>query len=120
MEQIAAQPVKNQPPLKSLRELSPSVAMICDRAENDPTLWKNASICTYVNSRIFGGVKAALYRGDITAAMLLEGFLLPQGAAIQYRYRILLAFPKTMIEIGTLLLIMAKQAFKIAKRCKIG
>lgn len=119
MEQIAAQPVKHLPPLKSLRELSPSVAMICDQAENDPTLWRNASICTYVNSRIFSGIKGALYRGDIAGAKQLKRFLLPQGDYIHYIYHLLLALPDKIIKLSIFIFMSVKQFFKTAKRYKI-
>ena len=51
-----------------LRDISPSVSMLCDRAEQDFNLWLNSSIRGYVNSRLLGGVPGAIYRGEIESA----------------------------------------------------
>jgi glycosyltransferase involved in cell wall biosynthesis len=48
-----------------LRQLSPSVAMLCDAAEREPELLGNPAIRRYINSRVTNAIHGALYRRDL-------------------------------------------------------
>lgn len=85
--------------LVSLRELSSSVAMLCDRAEEDPNIWKNPSIRAYINGRLASGVWGALYHGDIPNARNIASFMVHPLAIKQYLYRIVLALPAVLLSI---------------------
>jgi len=67
MEQIAKQRKKNSA-VACLRDLSPSVAWICDHSEEYGGLLDRSNLRLYINSRVIGAVKGALYRGDFVAA----------------------------------------------------
>jgi glycosyltransferase involved in cell wall biosynthesis len=62
------------PPMKELKELSPSVAMLCATGASEPAIWSNPSIVAYVNGRLTAAIRAALVRGDMESARRLAGF----------------------------------------------
>jgi len=68
MASLALQKHSGQRRIRHLHEVSPSIAMLCERAEQSPELWNNPSIRAYVNSRLSNGIKGAIYRGDSEAA----------------------------------------------------
>lgn len=68
MEQIAKERGRSVKPVTELRDLSPSVRMLCEVAEREPARWQDPGIRAYLNSRIHNGIKGALYRGDLDAA----------------------------------------------------
>jgi|CXWL01.1.fsa_nt_gi glycosyltransferase involved in cell wall biosynthesis len=73
LDKISAQLV---PPISSLRELSPSVAMLCNRVQEDAGLLRNPSIRTNINGRLQSEIKASLYHGKIDNARRLAKFMI--------------------------------------------
>lgn len=79
MEQLAK---KQQPKVllvTSLRDISPSVACLCDIAEREPARWQDPGICAYVNSRVYNAIRGALYHGDLVRARNLKRLMLPSS-----------------------------------------
>lgn len=98
MHQIAARPIAQQPQtIQSLSEISPSVAMLCDRAEANTFLWKNASIRAYVNGRLGSCIKSAIYHGDTSSARMFLSFILPPLTLRQRCYSLVTYIPKDVV-----------------------
>jgi glycosyltransferase involved in cell wall biosynthesis len=68
MLQKAKRPNQTPKNIQNLREISPSVAMLCDHDNRNCLFLKNPSIRLYVNGRLESCIKGALYRGDTIAA----------------------------------------------------
>ncbi|WP_025647158.1 MULTISPECIES: glycosyltransferase family 2 protein [unclassified Psychrobacter] len=64
--------------IKSLKDLSPSVNMLVERATENPAILKRNNVKKYINSRLFNGVKASVFNKDIKRAKKLSSLSLPQ------------------------------------------
>jgi hypothetical protein len=100
MEGIAREGRPSMVPLTQLRQLSPSVAMLCDVAEREPALLQKPAVRDYVNSRVFSAIRGALYRRDLerarqAAALALE----PDGIKLTC-LRWMLALPDRAVALG--------------------
>jgi glycosyltransferase involved in cell wall biosynthesis len=100
MQTIARENKPSTVPLTQLRQLSPSVAMLCDAAEREPTLLRKPTVREYVNSRVFSAIRGALYRRDLersrqAAALALE----PVGIKLRC-LRWILALPDGIVAVG--------------------
>lgn len=69
---------RKKPDIKSLKDLSPSVNMLVERATENPAILKRNSIKKYINSRLFNGVKGSVFNKDIKRAKKLSNLSLPQ------------------------------------------
>ena len=76
MQSLVHAPQAQPPPTSRLRDVSPSIAMLCDQSERDPALWKDASIRAYVNGRLRNAVRGALFRYDVVQAKALATLFL--------------------------------------------
>jgi glycosyltransferase involved in cell wall biosynthesis len=86
--------------LTHLRQLSPSVAMLCDAAEREPELLGNPAIREYVNSRVFNTIRGALYRRDLGRARQADALALePLGMKLRC-IRWSLALPDNIVAFG--------------------
>lgn len=65
--------------IKSLKDLSPSVNMLVEKATENPTILKRNNIKRYINSRLFNGVKGSVFKQNIRRAKSLSGLALPQS-----------------------------------------
>ena len=74
-ESVAARKRQN---IKSLKDLSPSVNMLVERATENPEILKKNSIKKYINSRLFNGVKGSVFNKDFKRARKLSSLSLPQ------------------------------------------
>lgn len=93
MEQIAKdRSIRKAPPTK-LREISPSIAMLCDRAEKTMNLWNDSSIRAYVNSRLMSGMKISLHRGDLEFARGIAMLTMPPLSLKLQIYKWILKLP---------------------------
>lgn len=88
----------DNPPVSTLRDVSPSIAMLCDRAEKDPSLWSNSSIRAYVNGRL-SGIPGAIYRGDLVAARCAMRLMLPPLNIKQKFYHYVLKMPDWVLHL---------------------
>jgi len=113
MEQLARVRQKDSPALASLREASPSLAMLCNQAEENPQLWKNPSIRAYVNGRLENGMRGALYRGEVAHARKIVTFMMRPLTLKQRFYLIGLYFPEWFISGGI-------KTFRLVKAFKNG
>lgn len=73
MEQLAKQK-KPQKIISSAKEISPSIAFICNLLDKEPDYRKNSSVQNYYNSRVYASIYGALYRGDVRQAQLFTSF----------------------------------------------
>lgn len=64
--------------LDRLKDVSPSINLIIEKSKHDSSLLKQPGIISYINSRLFSGVKSWLYQGNIPAAKNLSKLALPQ------------------------------------------
>lgn len=74
-ESVAA---RKRTDIKSLKDLSPSVNMLVERATENPAILKRNNIKKYINSRLFNGVKTSVFNEDIIRAKKLSSLSLPQ------------------------------------------
>jgi glycosyltransferase involved in cell wall biosynthesis len=101
MQELAQKPLQRRTPMYSLREISPSVAMLCDRADENPLLWSDPSIKAYVNSRAEACIRGALFGGDPGQVRSIPE-LMKQPISINQRiYSIALRFPLWMLLISS-------------------
>jgi hypothetical protein len=82
----------------TLREVSPSVAMLCDQIEQNPVLAKNDSIHDYINGRLTHGVPGAIYRGDFAQARHVFTLAIPPLTLRQHFYRFVVGLPDYILE----------------------
>lgn len=64
--------------IKSLKDLSPSVNMLVERATENPAILKRNNVKKYINSRLFNAVKGSVFNKDIKRAKKLSSLSLPQ------------------------------------------
>lgn len=90
-----------------LRSLSPSVAMICNYAEKDPSLWERHSIKAYINGRLESALRAGLYKGDICWARSLTKLMYSPVSPRQRLYKIIVFLPSFFLRVcvGTYVLL---------------
>lgn len=86
-------------PIRNLRDISPSVAMLCDHAENNPNLWKNPSIGAYVNSRLENGIRGALFHNEIGIARDFSKLMMQPKTWRQFAYRSATRLPKGFLSV---------------------
>jgi glycosyltransferase involved in cell wall biosynthesis len=89
--------ISNQ--LMQLRDISPSVQMICDRAELNPNLFNNPSIRNYLNSRLLGGIPGLIYRGETNVARASIKLSLRPLNALHRFYYLTLTLPDWLLSI---------------------
>lgn len=93
----AAHRSKPAAPIEHLSQLSSSVATVLGHAQADPSILQRPGVIAYINSRIKGGIKGALYRGDVLSAReLIKHFMRPFGL-IEIFYVILARAPRPLI-----------------------
>jgi glycosyltransferase involved in cell wall biosynthesis len=81
----------------SLRDFSASIATICDEGEINSDIWKNSSIRSYINSRIYNAIKGALYRDDVVSAREYSVFIQSPFNAKGYIYKLFLGLPDVIV-----------------------
>jgi glycosyltransferase involved in cell wall biosynthesis len=91
-----------------LREISPSVAMLCDRIEQHPELAGNDSIRHYINGRLTMGIPGAIYQGAFAAARHAFTLTIPPLTYQQHFYRLVAHLPEAI-------LIMASNGYRRLK-----
>jgi|GEM_PF-2557921 len=74
--------------------------MLCDRAEENPLLWKNPGIRAYVNGRLENGIRGALYRGEPDQAYDLAGFMMSPLTLKQRLYWLGMRLPTWFLSAG--------------------
>jgi cellulose synthase/poly-beta-1,6-N-acetylglucosamine synthase-like glycosyltransferase len=110
MVTIARERKPNAVPLTHLRQLSPSVSMLCDAAEREPTLLRKPAIREYVNSRVLSAIRGALYRGDLERARQAAALALqPVGMKLRCMSWTL-ALPNGLVDSGLSLYTKARSA----------
>jgi hypothetical protein len=107
MELLARKKILVSTPVETLRDLSPSVHMICSIADRQPEYWRNQSIVTYVNSRVYNGVKGALYRGELTRAREISSLFIGRLSWKWYMTKLAMLFPNSVLR--TILLAFKKR-----------
>lgn len=85
---------------KTLREVSPSIALLCDRAQEDPELWSDPGIRAYVNGRLQNGIKGAMYRDELGNARRLAEFMMPPLTRNQRSYQLAARLPSWVLLLG--------------------
>ncbi len=96
MEQISNESKANTC-IRSLREVSSSIAMLCDRAQEDAEFWDKGSIRAYVNGRLQNGIKGALYRGEFDRARCFAGLMMPSLTWKQRYYQLAAHLPSRLL-----------------------
>lgn len=76
MQSLAAK--KSSSPILSLADVSPSVNMLIEASKTDASILENKSIRRYINSRLFNGVKASLFKSEYFNAKCFSRLALPQ------------------------------------------
>lgn len=84
--------------IESLNEVSPSIKFIVEKAKVDPTILKNPSIVSYINSRLFNGAKVWIYRENISAAKSLSKLALPQKDSKYFVLYFVTKAPKSVLK----------------------
>lgn len=100
MEQLAKQRKPMARPITSLRDISPSVAFLCDVAECESARWQSPSIRAYINSRVYNSIRGALYHGDLAEARILSKFLIPSSELRISALKLGLLLPDMAIKMG--------------------
>lgn len=90
MQSLAAK--KATKPVTTLSDISPSVNMLVQQSKRDPSILHNQSIRRYVNSRLFNGVKASLFKNEYLNAKSVSKLALPQ---LNLLYTLLFIFSYT-------------------------
>lgn len=99
MQSLAANKQPSTPVLR-LADISPSVNMLIQKNEVNPSILKNKSIRRYINSRLFNGVKSNLFKSDYLNTKTLSSLALPQ---LNILYTSLLIFnyiPTFLLKVG--------------------
>jgi glycosyltransferase involved in cell wall biosynthesis len=116
MVTIARERKPNAVPLTHLRQLSPSVSMLCDAAEREPALLRKPAIRKYVNSRVFSAIRGALYRRELERAREAAALGLdPVGMKLTC-VRWLLTLPQLFIGLSVNLYSKSKFAIRIVQK----
>lgn len=85
-----------------LREVSPSVAMLCEHAIGNPEILKNSNIRSYVNGTLENRVKGALYRVQVAKAREYAKLFMRSPTPKQYLYCFIVRAPSWLIYIGVM------------------
>lgn len=97
MEKLSMNKMREPNVLTRIRDISPSVAMLCDHFEKEPSLQSNPSIVAYINSRVENAVRGALYRGNPKMAKSYFQFMQKPINRKQRAYGLLLKFPALLL-----------------------
>lgn len=95
--------------ISSLRDISPSVNMLIEEAVVNPGILKKNNVRTYINSRVYSAVVAAIFREDFAIGKSYAKLALPQQEA---RYLFLKLYQIT----PTLMLRTAKAKYDKRKK----
>jgi glycosyltransferase involved in cell wall biosynthesis len=88
MEQLEVQSKgKQQPVPVKLQDVSPSLAMLCEKAANDPALFERDDIRFYVNGRLRAGMRINIRQSNPQNARLLRRFMI--GSVMDHQTRVL-------------------------------
>ncbi|MDU9048397.1 MAG: glycosyltransferase [Candidatus Electrothrix sp. Rat3] len=98
MEKLSTNRMREPKGLTRIRDLSASVAMLCDYFEKDPSLQRNPSIVAYINSRVENAVRGALYRGNPKLAKSYFQFMQKPINRKQRVYSLLLTLPCVVLQ----------------------
>ncbi|AVH49942.1 glycosyltransferase family 2 protein [Acinetobacter sp. SWBY1] len=90
MQSLAAK--KATKPVTTLSDISPSVNMLVQQSKRDSSILHNQSIRRYINSRLFNGVKASLFKNEYLNAKSVSKLALPQ---LNLLYTLLFIFSYT-------------------------
>lgn len=83
--------------IRTLRDFSTPVAVLCNEADVNPELWQRSSIRQYVNGAIMLAIKGALYRGHILNAKNLSRMFLHPLTLKQKTVQVLLLAPTPIL-----------------------
>lgn len=82
--------------LDRLEDLSPSVRMLGDRLNSDPSLWRRADIRRYLNGRLEAFMFGSLRQSNVTLARSACSFLLPPLTPLQHVLRASVWIPSSV------------------------
>jgi hypothetical protein len=83
----------------SLREFSTGVALLLERADEDPALLHRPDIQRYINGMLIVGIRMCLYQGHFSTARHYAGLLLKPLIAKELAYQVLAVLPMTVLRV---------------------
>ena len=98
MERLARLHAGKSREISRLEDLSPSVRTICELRGNHTSLLEvRPELVTYVNSRIFAGVRGAIYRKDVQSARKIASFFVSPKSAKHWLLIAALKLPEPLV-----------------------
>ena len=81
----------------SLRDVSPSVAMLCEKMDKSGVSFLNNSIRQYINGRLTVGIPSLIYEGDFVLARQYMALAILPLNAMQLFYKLVVSLPEPVL-----------------------